>query len=108
MLRKIAFLLIALFIGATITAASSQVKTQGLRWFVPERGGCGNHWGGLPFSYRHMYLYDDETPNNVRIQCVGVGRPLPLFIDWFIWSFAVFATLQSTAKIMRIKLKKRS
>lgn len=108
MFRRIAFLIVSLFAGAIVTAYSSYVNFEGIRWLVPERGGCGNHWGGLPFSYRHMYLYDESVPDNMIIHCVGVGRPLPLFLDWFIWSFAVFAALQTTAKITKSRLKKKS
>lgn len=102
MLRKIVILIIAIFIGLAITGYSTKIHIDGLKWFIPPNGGCGDHWAGLPFAYSHVY-YNPKTESNVRVMdlCVGEGSMIPFYVDWFIWSFVVYLGVESGVKVVR-------
>lgn len=101
MFRKIINFIIAGVGGLIVTVGSSKVSIEGLRWLVPIKGGCGDHWGGLPFSYTYVYLNSKSPGGFIRAQCIGDSSILPMLIDWFLWSFVVFVLLKFLARVIK-------
>lgn len=99
MLRKI--IVLSLFAGLIITTLTGNIKLEGLRWFMPDRAVCGNHWGGLPFTYNYQYLKSKAVPTDTVLLCMGASRTTPMIIDWFIWSFVVYVGTEAYLKIMK-------
>ncbi len=106
MFRKIIVLLLSVFIGIQITGYSQKINIEGIKWFVPERGGCGNHWGGLPFAYSYIYINTQDKSDTYVLECVGVSKLAPMVIDLVLWIFAVYAlTGYSLSKLRNRKTR---
>lgn len=105
MLRKIVVLILSVFIGLAFTAFSTRLSFNGLTLFMSnQNGGCGDHWGGLPFAYTYTRVKPTPLPiGGITPQpfCVGVSNNLPMFIDWFIWTFASYVGIESIVKRMK-------
>lgn len=102
MLRKIVILIIAIFIGLVITGYSTKIKIDGLKWLIPQNGGCGDHWAGLPFAYSHVYYNPKiEFNGGVIDLCMGEGSMKPFYVNWFIWTFVVYVGVESGVKIVK-------
>lgn len=103
MFRKIIVLLLSAFVGLQITRYSQEIDLEGIKWFVPERIGCGNRWGGLPFAYTYFYEDTGDITLNYSLGCTGSAKLVPMVIDLVLWTFTVYALTEYSLSKLRYR-----